>query len=109
MDTNIIGRHCCLWCTVTSAQLKIPLCDWKKLPEKHRPKPRTLSSLKEDHGKFIAAGDDLSKAKEHNNVIRPAIFDIPLEQVIGYLLFSNLNEDTKFGVLSWPPYFIGHV
>ncbi len=69
------GRHCCLWCIIRSADLKVPLC-----VRGHSPL-RSLQTLMEDHKKFVDAGADLKKAKEFNNVIGKAFFPIPLEKV----------------------------
>lgn len=45
---------------------------------------------------FIASGEDLDTAKEHNNVISPPAFDIPLDQVkhlnFRYLLMVNVHR-----------------
>ena len=69
------GRHCCLWCHITSASLKIPLS------VRGRSLNRTLQTLRSDHDKFLQAGGNIKNAKHFNNVIDKAMFDIPLMQV----------------------------
>jgi hypothetical protein len=71
----IIGRHCCLWCHITSADLKKPLSERGRHPE------RSLETLQSDLQRFTASGGDIAKAKLHNNVIAPIMLDIPLDKV----------------------------
>ena len=73
---HIIGRHCCLWCTIASGNLKVPLL------QRGLSTPRTLESLKADHGRFMSSGGDMKKAKQFNNVVNAPLFDIPLDQVM---------------------------
>lgn len=75
-DVYATGRHCCLFCTITADQLKIPPALRDCVPQ-----TRTLKSLKEDYDRFIASGGDVKHAKHYNNVICPFFFDIPLDQV----------------------------
>lgn len=43
---------------------------------------RSLQTLQHDHTDFLEKGDgDINKAKEYNNVIKPALLDIPLDMV----------------------------
>lgn len=70
-----LGRHNCLFCHICSSDLKIPLSVCNKSPA------RSLDTLKADYDKFTSCGSDLRKAKHYNNVIRPALFNIPLENV----------------------------
>ena len=59
------GCHCCLWCTIRGDQLKLP-------PGDHGQKDiqlRTTDSILSDHGKFVADGERLKRAKLFNNVI----------------------------------------
>ena len=42
-----LGRHCCLWCTIRGDQLKVPLSQRGRLPQ------RSLESLKHDHQRFM--------------------------------------------------------
>ena len=73
------GRHNCLWCLITSSDLKKPLADRQR---SMNPTPlRTLDSLRSDHQSFMSAGGILNDAKEHNNVIGELFFDIPIENV----------------------------
>lgn len=73
----IIGRHCCLLCNVTYKDMQTP-------PDSRTPaEPRSLQGLKRDLSGFMTiGGGDLDKAKQHNNVICPPLFDIPLDQVM---------------------------
>ena len=70
------GRHCCLWCTIPSAKLAIPIARRGRSPE------RTLDTLHSDHARFLRDGGDLKKAKEYNNVIEEHLFDISLDNVM---------------------------
>ena len=67
-STHLSGRHCCLWCTITSQQLMIPRAN--------RPL-RSLYTLNERHAIFVQDGSNLKKAKFFDNVIGPTFFDIP--------------------------------
>ena len=75
-STPLPGRHFCLKCDCTAAQAKLP-------PEDRPSKPtlRSLDTLAADLSRFTDAGADLDHAKDYNNVIGPAFFDIPLDQV----------------------------
>lgn len=42
---------------------------------------RTLKSLNDDYARYQSGGAKLSKAKFYNNVIRPALIDVPIDQV----------------------------
>ena len=80
-----IGTHCCLWCGILSDQLHLPrkvigYC-----------KERLLQSFKEDQEVFVAAGGDLQKAKEFNNVITPYLFGSPLDQVRTSLFHCHIG------------------
>ncbi len=75
------GRHCCLCCTITYDQLKVPP-DLRTIPAQ----PRTLASLNADHAKFVGAGSNLKVAKEFSNVIGLPIFDIELDHVSTHAL-----------------------
>ncbi len=63
----IVGRHCCLWCTVTSDKLRIPTAQ----------RADSLSTLSKHHNEFLLDGKNLKKAKFHFNVIEDKFFDIP--------------------------------
>jgi len=69
------GKHCCLWCEITTDQLIVPLSVRGRCME------RSLDSLRAHYDAFVAAGADLQKAKHHHNVIAPFFFRIPLDQV----------------------------
>lgn len=70
------GRHCCLYCTIASDQMKVPPASRAK-----QVTTRTLESLKADHARFMGGGGNIKQAKFYNNVICPLYFDIPLDQV----------------------------
>lgn len=77
------GRHCCLWCTVTYSDLQKPLSARGKSPA------RTLATMEQDYLEFLSKGSgDINKAKDFNNVIRPPIFDIPLDMVKELLVYT---------------------
>ena len=75
MDLLYKGKHCCLWCNISSEEMAQPLQD------RGRSQPRTLEGLQEDYQRFQAAGGRLRNAKLYHNVIAPHFFDIPLSQV----------------------------
>lgn len=76
-DASVIGRHCCLWCEISSDSLKEPRAQRDALKFPHR----SLERIKADHRRYIADGGDIKKAKFFNNVINENFFDIDLEQV----------------------------
>ena len=76
-----VGRHCCLWCHIKSDQLKVA----KHIRGTCR--ERSLATLDEDYSQFMAAGGDIRNAKDHNNVIAPYFFEVPLDQVNYQLLY----------------------
>ena len=69
------GKHCCLWCNISSGEMAQPLKD------RGCSQPRTLESLQADYHRFQAAGGRLRNAKLYHNVIAPHFFDIPISQV----------------------------
>ena len=70
-----LGRHCCLWCNITSDKLIIPQAS-------RRNTDRSLQTLSERHAAFLSAGSgNLRKAKFYDNVIGEYFFNIPLTQV----------------------------
>ena len=70
------GRHNCLWCHITSSNLKVPL------EKRGCCTPRSLETLQADYKLFMSAGGgNIKLAKLYNNVIEPYFFDIPLENV----------------------------
>ena len=71
----VLGRHCCLFCTISKEEMKIPLQNRTKSPA------RTLDSLARDYQKFCLLGSNIKNAKECNNVIDNYMFNIPIEQV----------------------------
>ena len=72
---HTVGRHCCLWCEITSDKLKIPLT------KRGYSNPRSLSTLRQDHERFIQGGGNVKTAKKFNNVIHKHMWDIPIDQV----------------------------
>ena len=68
------GRHPCIWCLIKSANMKIPLSSRGAATK------RTVQGIKDDHQRFLAAGGDITIAKEFNNCILEPLFDIPLSQ-----------------------------
>ena len=78
-QTTFVGRHCCLFCTVTYTDLQQPLSVRGRSP------PRSLETLQHDLQDFTEKGNgDLNRAKEFNNVIGPTLLDIPLDMVKKY-------------------------
>lgn len=71
-----VGRHCCLWCLITSSQLKLP-------PSSRGPVSLwTTESICTDYEGFEKSGKKIKEAKNHNNVIeKPFFISIPLSQV----------------------------
>lgn len=70
-----LGRHSCLWCEITQAEMALPKS------EREASTLRTLETLIADNLKFKKAGSPHSKAKLYNNAIRPPIINIPIDQV----------------------------
>lgn len=81
---KILGRHNCLWCEITQAEMKTPKEEREQSPR------RTLKSLKSANQLFQNAGSVLSKAKHFMNAIRPPLIDIPIEQVCVVFFNSNM-------------------
>ena len=78
------GKHCCLWCLVTSEELKSPPSSVGC---------RTAGNIVTDFSRFQAAGGDLKKAKEFNNCVRePFLKKILLTQVGTMTLHSPQND-----------------
>ena len=74
--TMHLGRHPCLWCVVRGDQMQLPR------HQRGRHLPRSLDSLEADYLRFQTnTNGDIRKAKEYNNVISRAFFNIPLNQV----------------------------
>ena len=71
--TKSTGRHCCLWCLVTSDELKSP---------PNSVACRSVAGILADFSNFQTAGGDLKRAKEFSNCVRETFFKgIPLTQV----------------------------
>lgn len=69
------GRHCCLFCETTSANMQLPKETRTQSPT------RNLYKLKADLNGFRLAGDNIKNAKFHNNVIEDVMFNVELDQV----------------------------
>ena len=59
------SKHPCCWCNVSSDSLQ------------NCGSPRTFQTLADQYHNFIAAGGQLSKAKEFDNVVHPSLLEIP--------------------------------
>ena len=71
-----VARRCCLWCHITSANLKTPLSVRCQQPG------RSLDTLDQDYKKFMTVGKgDIKVIKLYNNVIAPAIVKISIYKV----------------------------
>ena len=71
-----LGRHFCLKCVCTAAESAIAPVARARQPASH-----TFNSLNEDLQRSTDAGANVDRAKRFNNVIGPAFFDVPLDQV----------------------------
>ena len=76
--TSWSGRHCCLWCHITSSQLS-------ETPSSRAVTLRTNTTLERDLQAFESDGGDIKKAKEFNNVIRKQYLSVALEKA-GYIV-----------------------
>nr|XP_054748599.1 uncharacterized protein LOC129254164 isoform X2 [Lytechinus pictus] len=65
------GRHCCLYCSISKAQMAVPLEDRGPSPS------RTLETLSTNLQEY----KEDKVAKNHNNVIKEPLFKIPIDQV----------------------------
>ena len=72
----MLRRHFCLKCLITSAEAKVAPPD-----RSAQLTLRSLDSIAADLQRFAAAGAKLDNAKSFNNVVSPAFFDVPLDQV----------------------------
>ena len=94
VHTLHIGRHCCLWCLITSEQLKLPRGTRQGVSL------RSLDTLAHSYSEYLADGANLKRAKFHQNVIGEAFFDVPLSQVsqstctnhncVGLIIYSSI-------------------
>ena len=69
------GRHCCLFCNTTNANMQPP----KSKQDKNS--KRTLTTLANKLKAFREAGNDVKFAKFHDNVIDDVMFNVELDQV----------------------------
>ena len=81
------GRRPCLFCLSTKDEFQTPLT-----PEVQ---PRSLDQLKEDFDRFSGSGGALSTAKHYNNVIRPTIIPVELDNICMPVLHLDL------GIFPW--------
>ena len=82
------GVRPCLFCLCTKTEIQ------KHIPTQSTT-PRTLQQLTHDHTAFVAAGSVHTNAKLFNNVIRPAIVNIELDDVCVPVLHLDL------GIFPW--------
>ena len=98
-----LGKHNCLWCEISSDQLKTP-CRERGLIQQ-----RSLQTLQRDYDGFVRAGGDIRHAKDHNNVIQPYFLEISLNQVVNVSTqLRNLNQ-YLLGVSTWAPHQSWHL
>ncbi|XP_065654588.1 uncharacterized protein LOC124812501 [Hydra vulgaris] len=86
--TGATGRHCCLFCEITSSEMQLNI--------EARTRPillRTLATLKSDYEQFKNDGGNIKHAKNFNNVIDEPLFDIPIEQE------GKIAECSKFKLI----------
>ena len=87
-----IGRHCCLWCNITSEQLKISRTT-RKDDKDIQITQCSLQTLAEKYSEFVGDGANLKKGKLHDNMIGEAFFDIALSQVnYKYVFMFHSNQ-----------------
>nr|XP_047124046.1 uncharacterized protein LOC124806864 [Hydra vulgaris] len=73
--TGATGRHCCLFCEITSSEMQL------NTENRNRQiNLRTLQTLKSDYERFKNNGGNIKNAKKFNNVIDEPLFDIPIDQ-----------------------------
>ena len=81
------GTRLCIHCLCTKKNMEVPAGE--KLDGDTT--PRTLETLKSDHTAFMAAGSRLAQAKSYNNVIRPCLLPIPVQNAIVPALHLDLG------------------
>lgn len=80
-----VGRHCCLWCLITSDRLKNPPSSVQQ---------RSTAGIIADYNRFLASGGDRKKAKDFNNCVHEPFFRaIPLIQVGIKLMTTFIQVD----------------
>lgn len=92
-----LGRHNCLWCLITSEQLKIPLTTRGAKP------PRTLQSIKDDYARFLSNGGVHARAKEYNNAMAPHFLVRSVHQacILHSESFIDFFRCWRMSVISW--------
>ncbi|XP_066931554.1 uncharacterized protein [Clytia hemisphaerica] len=89
--TGASGRHCCLYCNTTYANMQ------PQKKDQAANTPRSLKTLREKLNKFrTAGGNDIKNAKEYDNVIDDAMFNVELDQVAIPSLHISLGSYLKF-------------
>lgn len=83
------GRHCCIWCDITSQKLKLD-------PSSVHVTPRSLHTLSVNHQAFVAAGGDVTKVKEFKNVLYKPFFEICIEQVQQHLCKLKVHKNNMY-------------
>lgn len=107
--SHFIGRHCCLYCEISSEAMKTPL------RERGRSPCRTLESLQRDYLQFSTkGGGNIKNAKNYNNVISSAMFSIPVSQVcIMYYVYTCVLtlyiRCHASGCITWSPHILGDI
>ena len=99
-----VGRHCCLWCQLTSSDLK-------KSPSARSPVFfRSDVTMQTDLARFQAQGSNIAYAKEFNNVIREPLFEISITQV-GITSEPRFNAMRRIdvGMPTWTPHHVGNL
>ena len=84
------GVHPCLFCQSKKADLKKPPAERNKTAA-----PRNLGNLADDFHRFSEAGARLPQAKQFNNVIRPSLLPVELEDICIPVLHLDL------GIFPW--------
>ena len=85
----IVGRHCCLWCTIDRQSMQHTPAERGAFPL------RTLEMLTREYGNFHHQGSKV-QAKDFKNVIGEALFQVPLDQVaIIHILLLYDNTCSK--------------
>ena len=74
MHVPSVGRHPCLWCTISASEMQKPKSLQKRCIS------RTLDNLNSSHESFQKAGGDIKKVKNFN-VLTPPMFNVEISQV----------------------------
>ena len=96
----LIGKHCCLWCHITSGELSAAPSVRGTL------QLRSGITLAADLAAFKADGSNIKKAKFFHNVIREPMFAISIDQACKLILISTTIHVIYF--LDLPPWSTHH-